>query len=54
MTDMDVDKELLVGLGTELCRIGAAVKALDAHAPFHLGIDDLKWDGDGCGFGGGR
>ncbi|WP_446223010.1 hypothetical protein ACTWPB_25245 [Nocardia sp. IBHARD005] len=42
MTDLSVNKELLVGLGMELCRIGAAIEAMDTQTTFRVGVDDLQ------------
>ncbi|MGW5922320.1 hypothetical protein ACWFPY_25310 [Nocardia fluminea] len=42
MTDLSVNKELLVGLGMELSRIGAAVEGMDTSSTFRVGVDDLK------------
>lgn len=41
MTDLDVNTEILVGLGVELSRIGAALEAFDTHLAFKIGADDL-------------
>ncbi|MFD3591456.1 hypothetical protein ACFWU5_01920 [Nocardia sp. NPDC058640] len=41
MTDLTVNKEILVGLGNELNRIGTALLATNTREPFRCGVDDL-------------
>lgn len=41
MTDLSVNKEILVGLGVELCRIGGALETMDTQTLFQVGVTDL-------------
>ncbi|KAF0835769.1 hypothetical protein [Nocardia caishijiensis] len=42
MTGLDVNKDVLITLGMELSRIGAAIEGMDTKEPFRVGVDDLK------------